>query len=337
MKIKRRNRIAGLAITSILAFALAVPTVVYASTQPTTVQTGGTDIIIEYRYTAGEEGNVNIPDTISRYGRTYKLKEKKPAVLESTLPATRTYSWSIGGFITEEQAEQLKIDFPGIVLTPALREGKESIDVTRTVAGLPVNDVELIPYTITHNGSELRRAAVQFEITKDDQGVAMYDAYGLPASYTAEVIYRGLGGVSVPGYYSVSQTYESTESLGDVAQYVIITTYSPASTGAGPAATTTSGGTGTPELQNPIAIGSLADDAPAANPPESTVIGDGETPQAAGTKENSTLTIILTILKVILIAFAAFAGFIGVLILRKKIIRARRLRKRAAYQWGNEV
>ena len=331
MKIKRKNRIANLTITSILAFALMVPTVAYAS-QPTTVQTGGTNIIVEYRYTEGEEGKVNIPDTISRYGRTYKLTEKKAAVLESTLPATRTYTWSIGGFITEEQAAQLKIDFPGIVLTPALREGKESVDITRTVENLPINDVELIPYTITHNNAELRRAAVQFEITKNDQGAPIYDAYGLPASYTAEVIYRGLGGVSVPGYYSVSQTYESTESLGDVAQYVIITTYSPASAGAGPAATTTGGGTGTPELQNPIPIGSLADDAPAEDSTASAVIGDDKTPQAAGTKDEGAKAVVLTILKIILIAFAAFAGFIGVLILRKKLIKARRLRERAVYQ-----
>lgn len=325
MKIKRKNRITLFAVIGIIAFALAMPATVYA-TAPTTLQTAGTDIIVEYRYTAGEEGSVNIPDTIERYGRNYKLTDKKAAVLESTLPATRTYSWSIGGFITEQQAEQLKVDFPGIVLTPVTREGKESIDVTRTVADLPVNDVELIPFTITYNQAELRRAAVQFDITKDDTGAPQYDAYGLPASYTAEVIYRGLAAVSVPGYYSVSQTYESKESLGDVAQYVIVTTYSPTTASVVPA------GTGTTDITDPIPIGSLADDTAPENAAAATVIGDEQTPQTAVKEDSTAKTIILTILKVIGFIIAAFAGFIGVLILRKKMRKARRMRNRAVYQ-----
>ena len=322
-------------MTGIIAFICAMPAGVYATTAPVTVPAGGYDITVEYRYTEGEEGNVNIPATIERYGRMFKLIDKRPAVLENTLPATRTYSWSVDGFMTEAQAEQLKIDFPGIALTPAVREGEESVDITRTVENLPANDVELIPYSIDYNNSEMRRAAVQFEIAKDSNGNPAYDAFGLPESYTAEVIYRGLGSVIVPGYYSASQTYESQESLGDVSQYVIITTYSPVAQQTVSSGTSASSGGGidasTPaELADPVPIGSLVPDSDTDDSSSSATIEDDPTPQTNPKRESNAQMILLTILKVILIIIAAFVGFIGALILRKKVRRARRLRRRAA-------
>jgi hypothetical protein len=330
------------------SFVLAAPLGIYAASAPSVTGFAGSDLTIEYRYTEGEEGNVNIPDMIERYGLTYRLSNKQPAVLETTLPATRTYTWVIDGFITEEQAASLLLEFPGLVLTPATKDGTEAVDKTQTIKGLETNDVDLIPYTITENQTEFRRAAVRYEIEKGEDGAPAYDEFGLPRSYTAEVVYRGLAGVKIPGYYSASQTYETQEALDGVAQYVIVTTYSPAGTPAA-AAPVASGGTGgtdgsggagdgtdaAAEETGPIAIGSLAgtteaDAAPAAA--KTTAIADEEAPQTAGGFAERTKTILFLVLKIVIIAIGAFAAFIVALIVRNKIRRARRLRARAAYQ-----
>jgi hypothetical protein len=334
-----------------IAFLLAAPLggfAASASAATTPASAGNANITIEYRYTEGEEGNVSIPSTIERYGRTYRLLEQRPAVLETTLEATRTYSWSIDGFITEAEAEQLKAEFPGLVLTPVTLEGAESADRLETITGLPTNDVDAIAYTITDAQGEFRRAAVRFEIEKDENGAPKYDAYGLPASYKAEVVYRGLAGVSVPGYYSAAQTYETKEALDGVAQYVIVTIYAPvvAST-AGATSTESTGGTGsgaaaqtgTDADNGPIEIGSLVqtgEETPAAN----TGISDMATPQTAppaGNFAETAKAILLLVLKIVLIAIVAFAAFIVILILRNKVRRQRRRRAHTVSSWENGV
>ncbi|GHU62181.1 hypothetical protein AGMMS49983_03170 [Clostridia bacterium] len=335
-----RKKIATGVVKGMIVLVLAAPFVVFAiplgvhaAVAPET--TSGSDIKIEYRYTEGEEGSVSVPDTIERYGRTYRLTERQPAVQEATLAATRTYTWSIDSFISEEEAARLKTEIPGLTLTPVTREGTESADKTVMLAGLPTNDVDAIDYTIQDNTATFRRAAVRFDLEKDENGAPRYDEYGLPASYTAEVVYRGLIGVPVPGYYTAAQTYE-TESLGGVAQYVIVATYSPAA----PAIATTttndadrSGGTGGGaeaaawvEETGPVEIGSLTE----VNPTETAVIPDADTPQATGSFSEKAKAILFTVLNVVLIAIAAFGGFVFILILRNKIRRQRRLRARTA-------
>jgi len=255
------------------------------------------NIKIEFRYTKGQEGNLDIPNSIARYGRTYHLIDKTDPVLEKKLPATRVYTWLIDGTITEAERHLLE-DMENMVLIPTEVEIGRVVDKYVDEEGLPTNDVEDIDITKNIAGVVFSRAAVRFEV----EG---YDDFDLPLSYSAEIVYRGLEIYLGPGY-EVRATYTTNEDLKDVEQYVIVATYAP--DGLVPISEVTGSGTaGTGGEGTPAAIGAIE---PPADQEEAT-IGEDPIPQTAGS-ENAAgpinpLALILIIVAAALGAFVVWA------------------------------
>ena len=213
----------------IAAFAvLFFPYPAYATAAPDPVPEW--NIRIEYRYTEGEESKVNIPNNIVRLGRGYHLVERQAPVLETQLPALRTYTWHIEGVLSEKEIKELE-EMDGVKLTAVEVPVGKLVDKTEILKDLPTNDVDALPYTKVFqvasatspgglNEENLACAAVRFEVQE-------YDEWDLPKYYEAEIVYRGLETVMETGYYKVDQVYTSSEDLDDVAQYVIVATYAP--------------------------------------------------------------------------------------------------------------
>jgi hypothetical protein len=193
---------------------------------------GGNDlnITVEYRYTEG--GSVDIPSTITQFGREYRLVDQSDAVLESMLPSTRTYTYKIEGLLSEEELAAVA-DIPGLVLTPALVEVEREVDKTEVFSDLPTNDLDQdgipeylefdVSSALAENGTakvSLKRAGVSFKVTEE--------LAGLPEKYEATVVYRGTESYLETGYYSADMTYETSVIEGGTPQYVIIATYQPA-------------------------------------------------------------------------------------------------------------
>ena len=213
----------------IAAFAvLFFPYPAYATAAPDPVPEW--NIRIEYRYTEGEESKVNIPNNIVRLGRGYHLVERQAPVLETQLPALRTYTWHIEGVLSEKEIKELE-EMDGVKLTAVEVPVGKLVDKTEILKDLPTNDVDALPYTKVFqvasatspgglNEENLACAAVRFEVQE-------YDEWDLPKYYEAEIVYRGLETVMEAGYYRVDQVYSSTEDLDDVNQYVIVAIYAP--------------------------------------------------------------------------------------------------------------
>ena len=328
----------GVLCAALLALAaLVLPYSGYAQSAPDTSGATASNIRIEFRYTAGEEGSLSIPNAITRYGQSYHLVDKSEPVLEKTLPATRTYTWRINGAIPEDEIDSIK-ELEGVELTPVAIEVEQILDKNATISGLPANDVELIPYTKTFEVvSELypdvvkeasfTRAAVRFEVEGDDNG--------LPTSYSADVIYRGLTTVLETGYYEAKKTYTTTEDLDGVPQYVVVATYAPDSL---PAETGLAGGAGGgPDgggaADDGDAAGIAAGDDGAVVPPIDADAGAGDTdiapepiPTSAGDQSAEKASSGFKLWMIPIIVLAVLAGGFLWLVYRKR----RREKEKAA-------
>jgi len=264
-------------------------------------------IRIEYRYTKGEEANLNIPDSFSRYGRNYYLIDKSDPVLEKKLPAKRTYTWFVDGILTEEGLSLLD-GMENIELIEITIEIGREADRVETMTGRPTNDVEAIPLKKTYPDGVYTRAGVQFEVEDEDD-------LGLPIAYTAKIVYRGIETYIGPGY-QVSATYTTVKNLEGVPQYVVVATYAPDGLAAINTGGGTSGGGG--------GAGAGGTDTPPAVPPDDTSpvvppidaepdpgagagieIQKGETPLGSGTGAGAGAVNPRTIVLLIIIVGAA--------------------------------
>ena len=275
----RRLRI--LCVILIALVALIVPDVVFA--QSATDPGPQYNIQIEYRYTKGEESKLNIPDSISRYGRTYHLVSKAAPVLEKKLPATRVYTWYVDGTITQDEMG-LVDGMKDVNLTPTTVTAERVVDETAYVTGLATNDVEALPLTKTYPEGVLTRAAVRFDVeTQDD--------FGLPTTYKAEIIYRGVETYTGPGY-KVTATYTTSESLAGVPVYVVVATFAPdgivgtttgGTTTGGTTTTPTGTSTGDTTTSSPVVIPPIDNVPDQTVTPDQSTIPDTTTPTNPGT------------------------------------------------------
>ena len=184
----------------------------------------GYDIKIEYRYTEGEEGSLTIPSAITRFGRNYHLVDRAAPVLESSMAVTRNYTWYIEGVLTEEEKAQFE-NIEGVTLKPVEVQVSKIVDKTATLI-LPVNDVDLIDF----KDLEGYQPGDPVEDQKTRTGVKFEEIaweMGLPTSYKATVVYRGLETYMEAGYYEVHASYETKENIGSVPVYVVVATYAP--------------------------------------------------------------------------------------------------------------
>ena len=321
----KRMRMICVVLTALIAFI--IPDAAFAQGAPTSDPGPEWNIKIEFRYSKGQEDKLNVPGSITRYGRNYQLVSKSDPVLEKKLPATRTYTWLIDGTIPESQLHLIE-DMEDVTAKPTTVEIGRVIDKVDVMTELPTNDVEALPLTKTFDEGVLTRAAVRF----DSEG---NDDYGLPLSYEAEVVYRGLEIYMGLGY-EVSATYTTKEDLDGVPVYVVIATYAP--DGLVPVAGTTGGGTG--GTAGTGGAGNTGDTAPpddepvspVAPPidsePESTaqdtdeaVIPDEQTPRYSGDDSEQAAGTKLWVV-VVLVVLAAIGGFvIWMLLTRRKNLK----------------
>jgi len=326
-----KNKMKKLRIVCVLTIALValmLPGAVYAQQAPAQDPGPEWSIKIEYRYSKGEEGKLNIPNSITRYGRTYHLVSKADPVLESKLPSSRTYTWLVDGTISETEMHLLN-GMDGVELRPTEVEIGRVTDKTHIMEGLPTNDVEALPLTKEFTEGVLERAAVRFDV----EGL---DDFDLPLSYKAEIIFRGLEIYLGPGY-EVSATYTTTEDLDGVPVYVVVATYAPdglapvsgtASRGGGGAGGAGAGGDGPANIPTPAVIPPIDNepDAPPAGLGESTAIQDDLIPQGAGTTGLGKPFVMQPWLIILL----AFAGVLGGLAIWMMIARQRNIKEKEA-------
>ena len=190
---------------------------------PVTAFAAPGDMTIEYRYAEGE--SVDVPATITRLNREYRLVNQAAPVLETTLPVTRTYTYRIDGALSEADLAQIAA-IPGLSLEANQEELQREVEKVVTVENLSSNDVDELankaPETMPcENGTgTLQRSGVVFT-------VAGTDSRGLPSGYNATIVYRGLETYMGDVYYVAEDTYQSTVQESTMNQYVIIATYEP--------------------------------------------------------------------------------------------------------------
>ena len=188
------------------------------------------NITLEYHYTEGEEGIVDIPDSIEEFYREYRLVSVTGPILENTLPRTRTYTFRVDGAMTEDELASFS-DTENLVLTPVDTVLERNVDKIELITNLPNNDVEDLPqsrmFELSSASSpggvaqtELMRAGISFEVTERDE-------YGLPSSYNATIVYRGTESYMGAGYYLAEIKYTQTEELEGIPQYVVVAVYEP--------------------------------------------------------------------------------------------------------------
>jgi len=302
------KRVKILYLMIIALVALMLPEAVFAQNAPANDPGPEWNITIEFRYTKGQEGSLNVPNSIARYGRTYHLISKTDPVLEKKLPATREYTWLIDGTISEAEKSQIE-GLENLELTPTSVAIGRVVDKHLTEGGYPTNDVEDIDYTRVIDGVQYNRAAVRFEVEE-------YDDYDLPLSYEAEIVFRGIEKYMGPGYI-VKAVYTTTEDLDDVEQYVVVATYAP--DGLAPISGTTDSGSGTtqapPGVDGEEPAAAAVDEAAAS-------IGDETVPQTAG--EGSTAKSINPIAVALIIIAALLGGFIAWMFFTRKRNQAKK-------------
>jgi len=280
----------------ILLISLIMPETLFAQSAQGPDPGPEWNIKIEFRYTKGQESKLNIPNSITMYGRNYHLISKTDPVLEKKLPATRTYTWLIDGVVTEAD-KHLVEGIDNVELTPANVGVGRVVDRHETIDKLPTNDVEAIPTAKTYPDGEFARAAVRFDIEA-------YDAFDLPVTYTAEVVYRGIE-IFIGTGYEVKASYTTMEDLDGVPQYVIVATYAP--DGLVPLSET--GGTSGQGGESESAA--LITESEAIEPPidqAAASIEDDSIPLAAG--EGSAARDFNPILMVLIIIAAVLGGFV---------------------------
>jgi len=218
-------------IIAVIALMSAAPAAAYATAPPPTGTIGGT-LSIEYRFLEGQ--TPNIPEEITRFGFRYYLVSQSDPVLESTLPATRTYNYRIEGALTQEQLDDIA-GLGQVTLTPSWLIVQREVDGEAFFEGLPTNDVDEIPqewsFPVTQGNSDgkdtivdkmLDLTGVTFEITDQEEGLPGMPS--LPTEYSAIAVYRGVESYSVPAYY-VADMLVRSEKESDVDVYVIVAEY----------------------------------------------------------------------------------------------------------------
>lgn len=168
---------------------------------------------IEYRYIEGE--TPDIPETVKRFGREYKLLYSSDPIEEETMPASRTYTYRIEGALTAEQLAEIG-DFSDIKLTPIMGRRTSQKEEDVVLRGLPTNDIDELPLY----RDDLRLAEVSFEVESRDE-------FGLPASYIAYTVYRGAETASFIAYYTCKTTYSRTVYEAGPKAFVVVATYAP--------------------------------------------------------------------------------------------------------------
>jgi hypothetical protein len=208
------------------AFLLALPGAVFAAPDAAAV---GDNITVEYRYAEGEAPD--IPASISQFGQTYNLVGTSDAVLESTLPTLRTYTYRVSGALTLAQLAEIQ-GAGDIAFTPVYLDNKEEADryLERTV---PTNDVEELPAPAVVNANEFAGtfpdgssfsasaiAGVEFEELP-------LDAFKIPTGFKANILYRGILTTPVIGYYLASANFSTSEVEDETNQYIVVAEYAP--------------------------------------------------------------------------------------------------------------
>jgi len=226
---RRRLRFKWLPITSGFLLMLGV-LVSHAFAEPVSTVPADSLVNVEYRYLEGE--SVDIPQEIVQYGQRYRLVSQTEPTLENMLPTTRTYTYRVYGKLTEEGLAEAKA-LPGVSIIPVDLVFERQVEGRGIIEGLSDNDVDNpdLPtkglFSVTSADaatgtvqSELSRAGVAYEVTS-------YDEFGLPETYKATLVFRGIESFKDFGYYEVNAQYTSTEQIGEKAQYVIVATYEP--------------------------------------------------------------------------------------------------------------
>ena len=243
----------------LIALMMAMPAAVFATTPPTANTTRGT-LSVEYRYMAGQEPN--IPQEITRFGFRYYLVSQSDPVLESTLPAVRTYSYGINGKLTAAQLAEAE-DELGLTATitakPVPMMLQIEMDQEVPLPGRDTNDVSDLPTGAQFFDPDSVRAYI-FEyslvsgltaeneisdvilpappltdelrgrtITKNPEitgveFVALKADDGYPLGYDATVVYRGFVQFNVTGFTEVEITYASGE-YSEVDVYIVTAEY----------------------------------------------------------------------------------------------------------------
>jgi hypothetical protein len=219
-----KKKIIAFAITAI--FLLALPGAVFAAQD---AQTAGDNITVEYRYAEGE--TPNIPPSISQFGQNYNLVGTSDAVLESTLPTTRNYTYRVNGALTPEQMAEIQ-GTGDIAFTPVYLDKKEEADRYLELE-VPTNDVEELPAPAVVNANEFANtfsdgssfsasaiAGVEFEELPLDE-------FKIPSGFKANILYRGILTTPVLGYYLASANFTTSEVEDETNQYIIVAEYAP--------------------------------------------------------------------------------------------------------------
>ncbi|MDR0500553.1 MAG: hypothetical protein LBG97_04825 [Coriobacteriales bacterium] len=223
------RRVLLVLLAAVIAFAATMPISYLAYAAPGDEE----NVVVEYRY-ASTDPRPDVPLTLVRFGRDYRLLSASEPVLESTLPQTRTYVYHVSGALTPEQ----KADIEGlgdITFTPVDVVVEREVDKDMYYNNLPTNDVEEVPNPQT----------APFEVTDAITGTTFKpltiagckftenprDAFGLPTGYTAHVVYRGIESFSQLGYYVASANFTATVQEGTTDIYVIVAVYEPVDSG----------------------------------------------------------------------------------------------------------
>lgn len=193
-----------------------------------------------HTYMASEGDQAKPADTIEKDGATWtlvKVEEREddewapeevefsrsqtvqcePASLEAT-KASFASTYPI-----DEEGVAGEIPRTDVEALPAYATVPYQAERTIEVAGLPSNDMVQIDgsrtFTLdTGNEVELRRAGVEWRVDARD-------ANGLPSSYTATVLYRGVDNAVVVDHYDVTASYYGTLPATDDKRIVVEALY----------------------------------------------------------------------------------------------------------------
>lgn len=218
------KKIIAIAVAFLLTGMMIPAAAVYATTPPPANMTSGT-LQVEYKFAEGD--TPSIPQEIERFGYTYQLVSQTDPVLESTLPATRSYSYRVNGALSQDQLDAIQ-GMGNINMTPVDVVLEREVDKEIILNGLLTNDVDAIPLTMDFqvtsgtdpSGFEtkaLDRTGITFDIEEIEDG--------LPTSFIATVIYRGVESYTELGYYIADSVFTTSDDEDAVDVYVIVAGY----------------------------------------------------------------------------------------------------------------
>ncbi|GHU66963.1 hypothetical protein AGMMS49983_17450 [Clostridia bacterium] len=226
---KKRMRFIAFVVTAV--FLLAFPGAAFAAQDGAAA---GDNITVEYRYAEGQ--TPDIPASISQFGQTYNLIGTSGAVLESTLPTTRNYTYRVSGAVTPAQLAEIQ-GAGDVAFTPVYIDKAEEVNEPYTFENLPTNDVDALLEEAQ------RRGIAGNLIVGTDAGVNHVDVYevsdvsyevtardaitNLPSRYTANCNLRGLKVTQELGYYLANATFTTSEAEDEINQYVVVAEYAP--------------------------------------------------------------------------------------------------------------